>query len=66
MSLVNERKGCLLANSALEVAPHDTEFQQTIADMLARVEAFLRHCMTAGQMAAEISETEIHPCVQSA
>lgn len=50
-----ERKGCLLVNSALEVAPHDPEFQKTIADVLVRVEAFFHRCVTAGQQAGEIS-----------
>ncbi len=35
-----DRKGCLLINSALEVAPHDPEFQETIAGVLVEVEDF--------------------------
>ncbi|AUT65013.1 TetR/AcrR family transcriptional regulator [Paraburkholderia terrae] len=50
-----ERKGCLLVNSALEVAPHDPEFQETIAGVLVQVEAFFRRCVAAGQQAGEIS-----------
>ncbi len=53
-----ERKGCLLVNSALEMAPHDPEFQRTIADVLVRVEAFFRRCVTAGQQAGEISTAQ--------
>jgi len=50
-----DRKGCMLVNSALEVAPHDPEFQAAIADVLARVEAFFRRCVIAGQETGEIS-----------
>ncbi|QGZ66604.1 TetR/AcrR family transcriptional regulator [Paraburkholderia acidisoli] len=54
----DERKGCLLVNSALEVAPHDPEFQQAIAAVLVRVEAFFRRCVSAGQQRGEISRTQ--------
>lgn len=50
-----ERKGCLLVNSALEVAPHDPQFQKAIAVVLVRMEAFFRRCVTAGQKGGEIS-----------
>ena len=53
-----ERKGCLLVNSALEVAPHDPEFREAIADVLVQVEAFFRRCVTAGQRSGEISEAQ--------
>jgi len=55
---VRDRKGCLLVNSALEVAPHDPEFQATIANVLVEVEAFFRRCMHAGQQAGEISTAQ--------
>ena len=45
----SQRKGCLLVNSALELAPHDEQFQQVVADALVRVELFFRHCIEAGQ-----------------
>jgi TetR/AcrR family transcriptional regulator, transcriptional repressor for nem operon len=51
-----ERKGCMLVNSALEVAPHDREFQKAIAAVLDRMEAFFRRCVTAGQRTGEISD----------
>lgn len=50
-----DRKGCMLVNSALEVAPHDPDFQVTIAEVLARVEAFFHRCVVAGQETGEIS-----------
>lgn len=45
----NEHKGCMLVNSALEIAPHDREFKRSIANALARIETFFLHCLNAGQ-----------------
>ncbi|WP_395062843.1 TetR/AcrR family transcriptional regulator [Paraburkholderia silvatlantica] len=53
-----DRKGCLLVNSALEVAPHDPEFQETIAGVLVQVEAFFRRCVLAGQRSGEIPDQQ--------
>jgi len=44
-----EHKGCLLVNSALEVAPHDAEFAAIIAATLQRIERFFLECVKAGQ-----------------
>src|SRR5690606_15908845 len=35
-----QHKGCMLVNSALEVAPHDPEFKEIVAGVLGQVEAF--------------------------
>ncbi len=53
-----DRKGCMLINSALEVAPHDPEFQRVIADVLVQVEAFFRRCVAAGQSDGSISSRQ--------
>jgi TetR/AcrR family transcriptional regulator, transcriptional repressor for nem operon len=53
-----DRKGCLLVNSALEVAPHDTDFQETIANVLIEVEAFFLRCVQAGQRSGAISTAQ--------
>jgi TetR/AcrR family transcriptional repressor of nem operon len=53
-----ERKGCMLVNSALEVAPHDPEFQHVVARVLEQVEAFFRRCVEAGQDEGTITVTE--------
>ncbi|ALP67892.1 MULTISPECIES: TetR/AcrR family transcriptional regulator [Paraburkholderia] len=53
-----DRKGCLLINSALEVAPHDPEFQETIAGVLVEVEDFFRRCVSAGQRSGHISDDQ--------
>lgn len=50
-----QRKGCMIVNSALEVAPHDPEFQRIIAQVLRRVEVFFRRCVKAGQANGSIS-----------
>lgn len=52
------RKGCLLVNSALEVAPHDDDFQAMIEKVLIEVEAFFLRCVRAGQQAGEISTAQ--------
>ncbi len=45
----DQRKGCLIVNSALELAPHDPEFQAALADVLRDMEAFFHRCIKAGQ-----------------
>ena len=44
-----ERKGCMIVNCALEVAPHDKEFRVTIVETLGRLEQFFLHCVERGQ-----------------
>jgi len=44
-----QRRGCMLVNSALEVAPHDPEFRKVVAHELAYIEAFFRRRIAAGQ-----------------
>ncbi|WP_158902192.1 TetR/AcrR family transcriptional regulator [Burkholderia sp. L27(2015)] len=53
-----QRKGCMLVNSALELAPHDLDFQRAIAKVLVRVEAFFCRCVLAGQRAGTISSAQ--------
>jgi TetR/AcrR family transcriptional repressor of nem operon len=50
-----QRKGCLIFNSALEVAPHDPEFQQVVADVTKQMEAFFYRCVKAGQLDGTIN-----------
>jgi TetR/AcrR family transcriptional repressor of nem operon len=56
-----ERKGCLLVNSALEMAPHHPEFKETIAETLKRIESFFLACVEKGQ--ADGSITSSRPAV---
>ncbi|HEY2403464.1 MAG TPA: TetR/AcrR family transcriptional regulator [Steroidobacteraceae bacterium] len=44
-----QRKGCLLVNSALELSPHDAEFQQMVSEVFQRIESFFYKCIKAGQ-----------------
>jgi TetR/AcrR family transcriptional repressor of nem operon len=44
-----ERKGCLIVNSALELSPHDAEFQAALTLVLRDIEAFFYRCAQAGQ-----------------
>jgi TetR/AcrR family transcriptional repressor of nem operon len=53
-----QRKGCLLVNSALDVAPHDPQFRRAIGKVLLRVEAFFRRCVEAGQRNGTIATAQ--------
>ena len=44
-----EHKGCMLVNSALEMAPHDAAFRTAIARVLDRIETFFLNCIKTGQ-----------------
>ncbi|MBI3495883.1 MAG: TetR/AcrR family transcriptional regulator [Proteobacteria bacterium] len=44
------RRGCLLVNSALDVAPHDREIGAEIADRLGEIETFFRRRIVAAQV----------------
>ena len=46
---LESRLGCLLANAALEVAPHDPEIAEVVAERMGELEAFFRRCVIAGQ-----------------
>ncbi|TCR79616.1 TetR/AcrR family transcriptional regulator [Rhizobium sp. BK376] len=53
-----KRKGCMLVNSALEVAPHDEEFQRVVAEVLVQVEGFFLRCVRRGQEDGTISDRQ--------
>jgi TetR/AcrR family transcriptional repressor of nem operon len=44
-----DRRGCLLVNSALEIARHDPELGAEVAARLGEIEAFFRRAVTAAQ-----------------
>lgn len=52
----DQRKGCLIVNSALELAPHDPEFQVALASVLRDMEAFFLRCVKAGQDTGTIND----------
>src|SRR6516165_4155685 len=49
------RGGCLLINSALEIAPHDPEVGAEIAKRLSEIEGFFRRSIVAAQTSGTIS-----------
>jgi len=53
-----QRKGCMLVNSALELAPHDRKFQKVIAGVLVEVEMFFGRLVLAGQRDGSISQSQ--------
>ena len=59
---LESRLGCLLANAAQEVAPHDPEIADVIAGRLGELEAFFRRCVVAGQgdgsIASDVDPTD--------
>jgi TetR/AcrR family transcriptional regulator, transcriptional repressor for nem operon len=52
---LESRLGCLLANAALEVAPHDRDIAAVVAERMGELEAFFRRCVVAGQNDGSIS-----------
>ena len=54
---LESRLGCLLANAALEVAPHDTAISSVVAERMGELEAFFRRCLVAGQQDGSIRRT---------
>ena len=52
------RKGCMLVNSALELAPHDKEFERVVADVLVRVEGLFFRLIQAGQKDGTITTSQ--------
>ena len=52
-----ERKGCLLVNAALDVAPHDPDFRKFVTAVLGEIEAFFLARLKAGQADGSISQS---------
>ncbi|MGD9539229.1 MAG: TetR/AcrR family transcriptional regulator [Alphaproteobacteria bacterium] len=52
-----QRKGCMLVNASLDVAPHDPEFQKVVAEVLVRIEGFFLKCVKAGQADGTITRS---------
>ena len=49
------RKGCMVINSVMDVAPHDPEMQAALVEILGRIEDFFRRTIEAGQADGSIS-----------
>ena len=52
-----DRKGCLLINSALDVAPHDAEIGEVVAGYLDELRSFFRRNIEAAQRAGQVSKS---------
>jgi TetR/AcrR family transcriptional repressor of nem operon len=52
---MHDRLGCMLVNSALEIAPHDAAIAEVVAARLSELEAFFRRCVIAGQRDGSIN-----------
>jgi TetR/AcrR family transcriptional repressor of nem operon len=52
----NQRRGCMLVNSAIESAPHDVEFFDVVAVFLDEVERFFFRCVSKGQKDGTITK----------
>jgi TetR/AcrR family transcriptional repressor of nem operon len=52
---LESRLGCMLANAALEVAPHDPTIAAVVAARMTELEAFFHRCVIAGQRDGSIS-----------
>ncbi len=50
-----QRRGCLLVNSALELAPHDPWLRRVIATQLGEIETFFRRALLAAQEQGTVS-----------
>src|ERR1700730_17052707 len=44
-----QRRGCMLVNAALELAPYDPEFQKLVVEEMMFIEAFFPRCVAAGK-----------------
>ena len=51
------RRGCLLVNSALDVAPHDAEIGKVVAGYLEEIRAFFQRNIEAGRRAGQVPRT---------
>ena len=49
-----DRKGCLLVNSALDVAPHDAEIGRVVAGCFGELRAFFRRNLEAARAAHQV------------
>lgn len=50
-----ERRGCMLVNSVLELAPDDADCRRVLAEQFGLTEAFFRRCVLAGQRDGSIT-----------
>lgn len=49
-----DRRGCMIVNSALEVAPHDSALRATIASYLGEIQGFFLRCLERARRDGEL------------
>ena len=54
----DDRKGCMLVNAALQVAPHDPEFRAMVGEVLMKIETFFLTRVQMGQAAGTITKSQ--------
>ena len=52
-----DHRGCLIVNSALEVAPHDRELRKVVIGYLGEIENFFARCLDRAKDAREIPKS---------
>ena len=52
-----DHRGCLIVNSALEVAPHDRELRKVVIGYLGEIENFFARCLERAKDAREIPKS---------
>jgi TetR/AcrR family transcriptional repressor of nem operon len=52
-----QRRGCMLINAALELAPYDPEFRQLVTEEMMFIEDFFCRCIEAGQKDGSIADS---------
>ncbi len=53
-----EHKGCMVVNAAMELAAHDREVGEAVANMFRRLEIFFRTCVERGQEEGTITRSK--------
>ena len=52
---LKDRLGCMLVNTAIEIAPRDSGVAQVVSERMAEIEGFFRRCILAGQRDGSIA-----------
>jgi len=52
-----QRRGCMLVNAALELAPYDADIQKLVVEEMIFIEGFFRRCVATGQQDGSILDT---------
>jgi TetR/AcrR family transcriptional repressor of nem operon len=53
-----QSRGCMLVNSALELAPHDPELRRLVRQELQQIQQFFRRCVLKGQQTGTITAAQ--------